>query len=54
MGSCKACSRHQWLHARPIHGVTSRMHKDACIGQLCEPPMLIVGVREVEDGNNFF
>jgi len=27
------------------------MYKDVCIGQLREPPMLTVGVGEVEDGN---
>ena len=34
-----------------IHGEIPRMYKDVSIGQLCEPPMLIVGVGEVEDGH---
>ena len=28
----------------PVHGEISRMYKDVSIGQLCEPPMLTVGV----------
>ena len=32
-----------------VHGKVSRMYKDVCIGQLREPPMLTVGVGEVED-----
>ena len=32
-----------------VHGKVSRMYKDVSIGQLREPPMLTVGVGEVED-----
>ena len=32
-----------------VHGKVPRMYKDVCIGQLREPPMLTVGVGEVED-----
>ena len=33
-----------------VHGKVSRMYKDVSIWQLCEPPMLTMGVGEVEDG----